>query len=265
MKQIDLAPIWTALADAKRRRIIRLLHEKPRTTSEISAYFDVSRFAIMRHLKVLERAELIRTKREGRQRWNSLNEDLLLAIQQTYLDDDADGEYELGAILSFLSREQGGRLRPASNSRPGPIELEVELPAPSDHVFQALTDEIDGWWSYRIVADSHMLLEPRIGGRFLESFKDGGGALYATVTYFRPGEEIRLNGSMGLSQEGANHVIQIALRPLSAVSTRLTFTQRFFGQVDTLTMDTFKRSWVELLTQHLRAFVQSGIHYQPPP
>jgi len=262
MKQIDLAPIWTALADAKRRRIIQLLHEKSHTTSEICAYFDVSRFAIMRHLKVLERAGLIRTRREGRQRWNFLNDDLLRAIQRTYLDADVDGDYELGAILSFLFREQDGRLRPASDSGLGPIELEVNLPATADRVFRALTDEIDSWWSYRIVADSRMELEPRVGGRFLENFKDGGGALYALVIFLKPGEEIHLSGSMGLSQEGANHLIQFAVHPLSAESARLRFSHRFSGQIDTLTVDTFKRSWVELLTQHLPAFIQSGARCQ---
>lgn len=52
--------IWTALADSKRRLIINLLEEEPRTTSELSEFFDVSRFAVMKHLKVLEQANLIK-------------------------------------------------------------------------------------------------------------------------------------------------------------------------------------------------------------
>jgi DNA-binding transcriptional ArsR family regulator len=45
--------IWTALPDPKRCQIT-LLEKKPRTTSELSSNFDVSRFAVMKHLKVLE-------------------------------------------------------------------------------------------------------------------------------------------------------------------------------------------------------------------
>lgn len=45
---------WTALSDLKRRQIITLLEEKPRTTSELSSNFDVMRFAVMKHVKVLE-------------------------------------------------------------------------------------------------------------------------------------------------------------------------------------------------------------------
>lgn len=264
MKQLDLTPLWKALADPKRRRIIQLLQEKPRTTSEISAQFDVSRFAIMRHLKVLEQAALIKTRREGRQRWNYLNEDLFREIQHTYLDHEVDGGYQLGDILSFLAREEGGQRRSAVASEPRSIQLEVELPAAVDRVFRALTDEIDYWWSYRIGADSTMILEPQVGGRFFESFSSGGGALYAIVTYLKPGQEIRLDGSMGLAQEGPNNVVHIALQSLSPETTRLTLTHRFVDQVGALTVDTFKRSWVELLAQHLTTFVQSGIRYQVP-
>lgn len=48
--------IWTATAleDPKRRQIITLLEEKPRTASELCACFDGARFAAIKHLQVLE-------------------------------------------------------------------------------------------------------------------------------------------------------------------------------------------------------------------
>ncbi|UCC53315.1 MAG: SRPBCC domain-containing protein, partial [Anaerolineaceae bacterium] len=133
-----------------------------------------------------------------------------------------------------------------------------------DRVFEALTDEIDAWWSYRVANDSRMHLEPHVGGRFYESFMNGGGALYAFVTFIKPSEEIRLNGSMGLVEEGISNAIQITLQTLSQDTTLLTLTHRFVGQVSTITVDTFKRSWIELLTQYLKAFINSGIAYRAP-
>ncbi len=54
--------------------MLDLLSEKPRTTGELSAAFPkLSRFAVMKHLRVLDAAGLIVVTREGRQRWNSLN------------------------------------------------------------------------------------------------------------------------------------------------------------------------------------------------
>lgn len=262
MNQVDLVPLWKALADAKRRRIIRLLQEQALTTSEISTHFDVSRFAIMRHLKVLEQAELIKTRREGRQRWNFINEGLFHQIRQKYMDDGGDGEFQLGDVLTFLTRQEGDRPRESVTRDHPPIELEASIKATPDLVFQAFTNDIDNWWSYRIVADSHMYLEPRVGGRFYEKFDRGGGALYALVTFIKPREELRLSGTMGLFDEAADNSIHLVLQPGEADSTRLTLTHRFVNVASALTVETFKRSWYELITQHLTTYVESGVGYQ---
>src|SRR5882672_10103119 len=69
----ELPPVFRALADPSRRRILDLLRERPRTTGELAAAFPRSRFAVMKHLGVLERARLVVPRREGRLRWNHLN------------------------------------------------------------------------------------------------------------------------------------------------------------------------------------------------
>ena len=69
----ELTPVWTALADPTRRAILDLLRERPRTTGEIADEFPTTRFAVMKHLNVLESARLIVVRREGRERWNHLN------------------------------------------------------------------------------------------------------------------------------------------------------------------------------------------------
>jgi len=258
MNQVDLAPLWKALADPKRRRIIQLLNEKTRTTSEICAYFNVSRFAIMRHLKVLEQAELIQTRREGRQRWNFLNEDLFLQVQQTFLDNPDNKEFHLMEIINFLARQEQKRADDAGIQEQSPIELTIVLQATPDEVFQALTEKIDAWWSYRIMADSHVYLEPEVGGRFFEAFNHGGGALYASVTLLKPGEEIRLAGSMGLTEDAINNVIYFNIHLQHPGTTILQLTHHFMGRVNEITVDTFKRSWFDLLAQQLKSFIEEG-------
>ena len=69
-----LEPVWKALANPIRRRILDLLRDGPQTTGALAAAFEgLSRFAIMQHLGVLEAAELIIPRREGRKRYNFLN------------------------------------------------------------------------------------------------------------------------------------------------------------------------------------------------
>ena len=74
--------VWKALASEVRRAILDLLRDGPKTTGAIAAEFPkLSRFAVMQHLRVLEGAELIMPRREGRERYNYLNP---VPIQQLY-------------------------------------------------------------------------------------------------------------------------------------------------------------------------------------
>jgi DNA-binding transcriptional ArsR family regulator len=77
-----LDPVWRALANPVRRRILDLLMRGPVTTGSLAEAFpDLSRFAVMQHLKVLEEADLVLPRREGRERHNHLNP---VPIQRIY-------------------------------------------------------------------------------------------------------------------------------------------------------------------------------------
>lgn len=77
----DLGLVWKALADPTRRRLLDLLREESRTTGDLCEQFGVSRFAVMKHLAILEQAGLVIVERRGRERWNYLN---AVPIQQIY-------------------------------------------------------------------------------------------------------------------------------------------------------------------------------------
>jgi DNA-binding transcriptional ArsR family regulator len=71
-EQYDL--VLKALADSRRRKILDLIRDKPRTTGELCEYFrKLDRCTVMQHLGVLENADLIIVKRRGRYRWNYIN------------------------------------------------------------------------------------------------------------------------------------------------------------------------------------------------
>ena len=65
--------VWAALSDASRRRILDLLRKKSMITSELCECFEFSRFAVMKHLKTLQKGGLIVVERRGRERINHLN------------------------------------------------------------------------------------------------------------------------------------------------------------------------------------------------
>ena len=55
-----------ALADSTRRAILEQLSEGPATVGELAGPFRISRPAISKHLRVLERAGLVRRRQDGR-------------------------------------------------------------------------------------------------------------------------------------------------------------------------------------------------------
>jgi DNA-binding transcriptional ArsR family regulator len=73
--------VWRALSDPSRRLILDLLRERPHTTGELCGFFESTRFAVMKHLKVLEKASLVLVERRGRERYNHINP---VPIQEIY-------------------------------------------------------------------------------------------------------------------------------------------------------------------------------------
>jgi uncharacterized protein YndB with AHSA1/START domain len=71
----DLEPVFRALADPHRRTLLDRLRERDgQTLGELEAALpQMTRFGVMKHLRVLEDAHLVATRREGRRKLHFLN------------------------------------------------------------------------------------------------------------------------------------------------------------------------------------------------
>jgi DNA-binding transcriptional ArsR family regulator len=66
--------VFRALADPSRRALLDALFEQDgQTLSALEARLPMTRFGVMKHLKVLEEANLVTTKRRGREKLHFLN------------------------------------------------------------------------------------------------------------------------------------------------------------------------------------------------
>ena len=99
--------LFKALADGRRREILDLLKDAPRTTGELCRHFEASldRCTVMQHLGVLEKAELVIARREGRSRWNHLNAAPFKEIYDRWISAYASEAVDL---LSRLKRDLEG-------------------------------------------------------------------------------------------------------------------------------------------------------------
>jgi uncharacterized protein YndB with AHSA1/START domain len=66
--------VFKALADPTRRSLLdELFREDGQTLGALEARFDMTRFGVMKHLKVLEEAGLVVTRKQGREKAHFLN------------------------------------------------------------------------------------------------------------------------------------------------------------------------------------------------
>jgi chromate reductase len=67
-------PVFRALADDTRRSLLdELFHRNGQSLTELAQRLPMTRFGVMKHLKVLEQAGLIATRRRGREKLHFLN------------------------------------------------------------------------------------------------------------------------------------------------------------------------------------------------
>jgi DNA-binding transcriptional ArsR family regulator len=70
----DLHGVFRALADPTRRFLLDLLFARDgRTLTELESELSMTRFGVMKHLKVLEEAGLVVARRSGREKLHYLN------------------------------------------------------------------------------------------------------------------------------------------------------------------------------------------------
>ncbi|MGP4038644.1 SRPBCC domain-containing protein [Gracilibacillus sp. D59] len=194
--------VFKALGHPIRRQILDLLKESPKTTGELNECFpNVTRYAIMKHLNVLEEGNLVLVRREGKYKINFLNAVPLQEVYNRWV-----GKYmkpTASALLNLKStvEQNGGTQTMTTNNNGFNIEQEIFMAAPREAVFKALTDKVQEWWEFRLAPEgkkSQFTFEPVPGGHFLEKWGENEGAIWGKVYYVNAPEEIRLFGHLGM-------------------------------------------------------------------
>ena len=84
---IDDDRVFKALADPTRRFLLdQLFVRDGRTLTELESEVEMTRFGVMKHLRVLEEAELIVTRRSGREKQHFLNPVPIRLIHDRWID-----------------------------------------------------------------------------------------------------------------------------------------------------------------------------------
>jgi DNA-binding transcriptional ArsR family regulator len=95
--------VFKALADSTRRLLLdRLFEGDGRTLTELESGVAMTRFGVMKHLRILEEAGLVVTRRSGREKLHFLNEVPIRLIHNRWID-----KYTEHRVAALAELKQG--------------------------------------------------------------------------------------------------------------------------------------------------------------
>lgn len=127
---MDVEDVFRALADPTRRQLLdALFTQDGQTLGELEERFEMTRFGVMKHLKLLEEAGLVVTKRRGRQKLHFLNPVPIRLVHDRWVSKYAE---PWAAGLSDLKQ----RLE-----KPMEKVFEIYIRTTPERLWDAITDE----------------------------------------------------------------------------------------------------------------------------
>jgi DNA-binding transcriptional ArsR family regulator len=108
----DEEQIFKALGDSTRRFLLDLLFESDgQTLSELESKVAMTRFGVMKHLRVLEAAGLVISRREGREKMHFLNAVPIRLIHDRWIDKFT--ERQVSALVDLKTTLENKKWIPA--------------------------------------------------------------------------------------------------------------------------------------------------------
>lgn len=159
--------MFRALADPSRRLLLdRLFERDGRTLSELQSQLPMTRFGVMKHLRVLEEAGLVATRKVRREKLHYLNP---VPIQLLY--DRWIGKYDAAraSALADLKTALEGGDDMTTAARPRQV-YEVFIKAPPERVWEAITKEE---FTARYFYGTRVRSDLQVGSPFNYSAADG--------------------------------------------------------------------------------------------
>src|SRR6478736_278809 len=100
--------VFKALADSTRRHLLdRLFERDGRTLTELESELEMTRFGVMKHLRVLEGAGLVVSRRAGREKLHFLNPVPIRLIHDRWIDKYTERHVSaLTALKTQLERKR---------------------------------------------------------------------------------------------------------------------------------------------------------------
>lgn len=246
--------VWSALADPTRRTLIDRLARGAKSTSELGVGLPMSRFGVMKHLAILERAGLVVTRKHGRVRMNHLNAAVLQQLQSRWLTPRG---LELGRAADRFSKSLGANAMvtplPVAHLGAVDVTLEWRVPVPAARVWSALFAAPDTWWpaSHRAIEGAKLTFDERLGGQLREERKDGHGLAWYTIFAMERARSLDLTGALATRYGGpATSLLHIELEDAGR-GCIVKLMDSVFGRLGPQFQTSVTEGWTAIIGQGL--------------
>ena len=103
------SPVFAALADPMRRRLLRTLAaNSPRTATQLARDYPISRQGILKHLAILQDAGLVAVNQQGREKRYTFKPEPLTEMEQFIKEIAQEWDDRLLRLKAFVENTEAG-------------------------------------------------------------------------------------------------------------------------------------------------------------
>jgi uncharacterized protein YndB with AHSA1/START domain/DNA-binding transcriptional ArsR family regulator len=239
--------VFKALADPSRRILLdALFREDGQTMTDLQAHFEMSRFGVMKHLQILEKAGLITSTKVGRERRHYLNP---IPIQQVY--DRWVSKYA-GAWSGALTRIKYELEDPSPMADTTTHVYEIFIRTTPERLWEALTDPAQ---TAKYYFGTHVQGITEVGADYTYSSPDGNSMLHGKVLEADPPRKLVTTFIPGWVESPQESTVSFEIAPDGEVC-KLTLRHERLIVGDALT-EGVKNGWARIFSS-LKSLLESG-------
>jgi uncharacterized protein YndB with AHSA1/START domain/DNA-binding transcriptional ArsR family regulator len=245
--------VFRALADPTRRQLLDLLFERDgRTLKELEADMPMTRFGVMKHLRVLEEAGLITTRKVGRERLHYLNPVPIQLISDRWISKYAAARV---SALADLKSVLEGRAGMAAETRPK-LVYQIIIKSPQQRVWEAITTPE---FTSRYYYDCALKTDLTVGSPFTYVMQNGAPIVEGEVVAVEPPNRLvhTYHSTWPPLNEDASTKVTWELEAMSDEVTKVTVVHEDFDG-ETATYQGLKSGGWTWILSNMKTVLETG-------
>lgn len=242
--------VFKALADPHRRTLLDALFQQDgQTLSDLCDHLPMTRYGVMKHLRVLEDAGLLTTHREGREKYHYLNVVPIQAAYDRWVSKYAQPWAQSLSELKFALEEETMTAKPLH-------KMQIFIRTTPERLWQALTDGQITQQYYLMNSRVESTWEPGARYQYINAAEEV--ILYGEIRAIHPYDRLVMTfNAAWLPEEmrGEPTLVTYEIEQVGA-ACKLTLTHEGLAPDSPMTLN-IQNGWTQI-TSSLKSLLETG-------